>query len=166
MAARLLFPLPTRARTTPRPTPQRVREPCESSSCFSSSLDLEGVLGTPLEAHPPTPGLERLLRGRLEVLFDDGELAPGVELNDVPREHADVDDVADATQLAVAGLVEMHPDLLRPDGELPAVSLEHVRDADEAGNELGRGTFIDLGRRTDLFDPALVEYREAVAHRE
>ena len=57
------------------------------------------MLGTPLEAHPPTPGLERLLRGRLEVLFDDGELAPGVELHDVPREHADVDDVANDAEL-------------------------------------------------------------------
>src|SRR2546422_2602435 len=154
------------ARTTPRPAPQPVREPCESSSCFSSSLDLKGVLGTPLEAHPPAPRLERLLGGRLEVLPDDGELAPGVELHDVPREHADVDDVADATQLAVAGLIEMHPDLLRTDGELPAASLEHVRDADEAGDELGRGTFVDVGRGADLLDPALVEDREAIAHRE
>jgi len=106
------------------------------------------------------------LRGRLEVLFDDGELAPGVELHDVPREHADVNDVADPTLLAVAVFVEMHPDLLRTDGELPAVPLEHVRDADEAGDELGRRTFVDVGRRTDLLDPALVEDREAVAHRE
>src|SRR2546426_12343695 len=118
--------LPTLPRTTPLPMRRRARELSESSSCFSSSLDLKGVLGTPLEAHPPAPGLEHVLRGRLEVLSDHGELAPGVELDDVPREHADVNDVANAPGLAVPGLVEMHPDLLRTDGELPPVPLEHV----------------------------------------
>src|SRR5206468_7248265 len=80
--------------------------------------------------------------------------------------HAHVDDVADAAELAAAGFVEVHPDLLRSDRELSAVPLEHVRDTDEAGDELGRGTLVDLGRRADLLDPALVEDREAVAHRQ
>ena len=46
------------------------------------------------------------------------------------------------------------------------VALEHVRDADEAGDELGRRALVDLGGRADLLDPAVVEDREAVAHRE
>src|SRR6266576_2327124 len=155
-----------RARTTPLPMQRRARELSESSSCFSSSFDLEGVLGTPLEANPSAPGFERVLRGRLEVLPYHSELAPRVELDDVSGEHAHVDDVADAAELAAAGFVEVHPDLLRSDRELSAVPLEHVRDTDEAGDELGCGTLVDLGRRTDLLDPALVEHCEAVAHRE
>src|SRR5438132_5861401 len=150
----------------PQSLPQAARAPCESSSCSSSWFDLEGVLGTPLEAHPSAPGLERVLGGRLEVLPDDAELAPGIELDDVSREHADVDDVANPPKLAAAAFVEVHPDLLRAHGELPAVPLEHVGDPDEAGDELGCWTLVDLGRRADLFDPALVEDREAVAHRE
>src|SRR6266568_1107691 len=145
---------------------RRRRAPCESSSWFSSSFDLKGVLGTPLEAHRSAPGLERLLRGGLEVLLDDGQLAPGVELDDVPGEHADVDDVANTSGLAVSALLEMHPDLLRTDCELSAVPLEHVRDADEACDELGGGTLVDLGRYADLLDPPLIEDRKAVAHRE
>src|SRR5919201_3629647 len=105
------------ARTTrPRAHPV-ARAPCESVSFLPSSLDLEGVLGTPLQAHPLAPGLERLLRGRLEVLPDDGELAPGVELDDVTREHADVDDVADPAGLAIPSwgvtIGVVHLDLLR-----------------------------------------------------
>src|SRR4051794_15974453 len=82
------------------------RIPCESSSSFvpSWSFHVEGVLGTPLEAHPPAPGLDHLGRRGFEVLLHDRQLAPGVELDDVPREHADVDDVANAPGLAGAVL--------------------------------------------------------------
>ena len=45
-------------------------------------------------------------------------------------------------------------------------ALQHVRDADEAGDELGRRTLVHLGRRADLLDPAVVEDGEAVAHRQ
>ena len=58
------------------------------------------------------------------------------------------------------------PDLLRAHREAAAVALEHVRDADEAGDELGRRALVDLGGRADLDDPALVEDRQAVAHRQ
>ena len=122
--------------------------------------------GTPLEAHPPTPGLECLLRGRLEVLPYDCELASGVELDDVSGEHADIDDLANAAQFAVAGLVEVHANLFRADRERLPVPLEDVRNANEAGDELRGRTLVDLGRGADLLDPTLVEDREAVAHRE
>ncbi len=67
---------------------------------------------------------------------------------------------------AVAGSPIEHPDLLRADREAPAVALQHVGDADEAGDERVRRVLVDLGGRADLLDPALVEHGEAVAHRE
>ena len=57
-------------------------------------------------------------------------------------------------------------DLLRADREPAAVALEHVRDADEAGDELGQRALVDLGGRADLLDPAVVEDGDPVAHRE
>src|SRR5437763_14770371 len=105
------------------PTWRRAHGFCESCS-FSflpSWLDLEGVLGPPLEAHPSAPGLESVLRGRLEVLLDHRQLASGLELDDVPREHAAVDDVANESgfgRVATFGLVAdvQHADLLRAAG--------------------------------------------------
>ena len=44
--------------------------------------------------------------------------------------------------------------------------LEHVRDTHEAGDELARRPLVDLGRRPDLLDLAVVEHGEAVAHRQ
>src|SRR5205807_8310725 len=117
------------ARTAPPPRRRPGRAPCESSSSFASRFDFERVLGTPFQAHPPPLGLERLLRGGLEVLLDDAELAPGVELDDVAREHPDVDDLADPAclrgppGLALLLLVQ-HVDLLRSDRELPPTALE------------------------------------------
>src|SRR3954467_585686 len=103
----------------PRRAPRSARVPCGSSSSFvpSWSFHVEGVLGTPLEAHPPAPGLDHLGRRGFEVLLHDRQLAPGVELDDVPREHADVDDVANAPGLAGAVLAQVHLDLLRADRE-------------------------------------------------
>jgi hypothetical protein len=45
-------------------------------------------------------------------------------------------------------------------------ALEEVRDADEAGDELGVRVFVDLGRRSDLLDLTVIEDRDPVAHRE
>src|SRR3954470_17565521 len=126
----------------PRRAPRSARVPYGSSSSFvpSWSFHVEGVLGTPLEAHPSASGLERVGRRRLEVLPDHRELAPGLELDDVPREHADVDDVPDPARLAaavaVAVAVEVHLDLFGSNRETAPVALEEVRDADEAGDEL------------------------------
>src|SRR4051795_4342646 len=121
----------------PLPQPQAARALCESSSFVPSwSFHVVRVFGTPLETHPPAPGLEYVGRRRLEVLPDHRELAPGIELDDVPREHADVDDVANVPRLAVRAGVEVHLDLRRPNGEAAAAAFEDVRDADEAGDEL------------------------------
>src|SRR5204862_2412692 len=99
------------ARTAPQPQPRAGRALCESSSFVPSwSFHVEVVLGTPLEAHPPAPGLERVGRRRLEVLPHHRQLAPGVELDDVPREHADVDDVPDVPGLTARAFAEMHLD--------------------------------------------------------
>src|SRR6266566_9167176 len=132
---------------------------------------LDRVLRTPFKEHPATAGVQRLCRGRLEVLTDDDELAAVVEIDDVPGEHARVDDVADpagggvlvvTTRAAVVG----HADLLRPDRERAAGALENVRGSDEAGDEGVLRTFVDRRRRADLLDLAFVEDREAIAHRQ
>ena len=57
-------------------------------------------------------------------------------------------------------------DLLRPDGDPVAVALDQVGDADEPGHEVGPRPLVDLDRRPDLLDPALVQHRDAVAHRQ
>src|SRR5204862_7795253 len=133
------------ARTALLPQPRAPRATCESSSFVPSwSFHVEGVLGTPLEAHPSAPGLERVGRRRLEVLPDHRQLAPGIELDGVPREHADVDDVPDPPGLAAVAGVEVHLDLLGPHREAPTLAFEHVRDADEAGDELRRRVLVDL----------------------
>src|SRR3954452_13585054 len=110
--------------------------------------------------------LERLLRGRLEVLPDDDELPAGVEVDEVPRDHAHVDDLAHDPGLAFTAVVLAHVDLLGTDRDAPGIPFEDVRDTDEAGDELGLWMLVDVGRRTDLLDAPLVEDGEAVAHRE
>src|SRR5207244_10690228 len=55
---------------------------------------LDRVLRTPFQEHPAPPCVEGLGRRCLEVLADDDELAAVVEVDDVPGEHACVDDVA------------------------------------------------------------------------
>ena len=67
------------------------------------------MLWAPLEEDAPTSCIQHLRRRGLEVLPDDDELASSVELDDVAREHAGVDDVADAPGrcvrvVAVAGV--------------------------------------------------------------
>src|SRR5439155_22534839 len=100
---------------------------------------------------------------RLEVLPHNRQLAPRIELDDVPREHPDVDDVANTSGLPVpVPDVLQHVDLLGPDREAPAVALDDVRHADESGDELGRGTLVDVGGRAELLDPSFVEDRDAV----
>src|SRR4051794_20509314 len=100
--------------------------------------------------------LERLLRGRLEVLPDHDELPAGVEVDEVPRDHADVDDLAHHSGLAFAAVVVAHVDLLGTDRDAPGIPLEDVRDADEACDELRLRVLVDVGRRSDLLDASLV----------
>src|SRR5215470_13789474 len=107
----------------------RVR-PSRTTSCESSSRallcfpDLIRVLRPPREADPLALLCERLLRGRLEVLPDDHELAAGVEIDDEARDHADVDDLAHGPGLSFARPVVAHPNLFRPDGDAPAIALQ------------------------------------------
>ena len=81
-----------------------------------------------------------------------------VELDLEARGLADVARVDDGPGLGVHALggvaAGQDPDLLGPDREAAAVALEHVRDADEAGDELGQRALVDLGGRADLLDPA------------
>src|SRR5947209_4534952 len=82
---------------------------------------------------------------------------------DVPRNRADVDHVPDAASLDVGIRVRLltaghDQDLLRTDRHVPALSFEDVGDPDEAGDEVGGGTFVRLHRRADLLDPAGVHH--------
>src|SRR6266566_2857133 len=122
---------------------------------------LDRVLRTPFKEHPATAGVQRLCRGRLEVLADDDELAAAVEVDDVA-------DPAGGCVLVVTACAAVvgHADLLRPDGERAAGAMENVRGSDEAGDEGVLRTFVDRRRRSDLLDLAFVEDREAVAHRQ
>src|SRR5205823_141983 len=123
---------------------------------------LDCVLRLPLQKHPAPPCVECLRRRRLQVLAYDDELAAVVEIDDVAREHARVDDVADPSGDGVSvvsprAAVRGHTDLLRPDREGTAGALENVRRTDEAGDEGVFGALVDGGRRANLLDLALVE---------
>ena len=106
------------------------------------------MLGTPLEANPSAPGLERVLRGRLEVLPYHSELAPRVELDDVSGEHAHVDDVADAAELAAAGFVGVS-NVLERGGRKFTVRPEKINML-EAGDDPARGDTVESGRIRDV----------------
>src|ERR671930_651158 len=98
---------------------RRGRRALSGSSSFvpSWSVQVVGVLGTPLEAYPSPPVLEGVGGRRLEVLLHDRQVAPIIELDDVPGEHADVDDVPDPPGLAGPVPIETHLDFFRPHGE-------------------------------------------------
>ena len=49
---------------------------------------------------------------------------------------------------------------------MPAVPLQQVGDADEAGHEVAGGPLVHLDRGAQLLDPALVEHGQPVAHGE
>src|SRR5215208_7222432 len=101
---------------------------------FLRVRDRVRVLVVPADAHPATPLLERLLRGHLEVLADDLQLAALVKLNDEPRDHPDVRDVADAALFHVQAVRHVgHVQdayLLRPDRHTLSVALDYVRHPD------------------------------------
>src|SRR5581483_8300862 len=93
----------------------------------------------------------------VEVLLHDDDVVAGIERDDVAREAADVDDVADHARLA--GLAE--GDLLGPHGDAAPVALEDVRRADEPGDELSLRALVHVLRRADLLDAAVAEHRNA-----
>ena len=140
-------------------------------SSVRPGLDCEHVLRPPTQPHPASLSLQHLARAALEVLAHHRQLAARVQLDVVAGDRSDVDDVANPALLHVDALLRLLPvaeqaDLLRPHREAAAVPLEHVRDADEAGDELAGRVLVHLGRRPDLLDLAVVEDREAVAHRQ
>ena len=57
-------------------------------------------------------------------------------------------------------------DLLRPQRARLAGLLQQIDLADEVGDEARARALVDLGRRADLLDPALVHHGDAVAHRQ
>src|SRR5436190_30362 len=129
------------------------------------------VLRPPLQKHPAPACIECLRRRRLQVLADDDELGPVVEVDDVAREHARVDDVADSTRggvlvVAASAAVRGDPDFLQPHGEGVTQPVQHVRGADEAGDGGVLGPLVDRRRRADLLDLALVGDGEPVTHRQ
>src|SRR5262249_46087400 len=111
-----------------------MRASCESSS-RALLFDLVRVLRPPREPDSLALLRERLLRGGLQVLPDDDELAAAVEVDHVPGHHPDVDDLTHGSGFADSAVLVGHPDLLRSDREVPALALEDVRDADEARDE-------------------------------
>src|SRR3954447_16514544 len=143
------------------------------------TIDAPGETSVPHEADRLPADLERLHRGGRQVLLHDDELAADIELDDVPRERAEVHDLADVARRgarlpvdrrAVAVEVDLlgaDRDRLRGTGDrLRGLVLEDVRRADEPGDESGGRALVDLRRRPDLLDPAVVEDGEPIAHRE
>src|SRR3954469_9563617 len=175
-----LRPHPRRSRRRRRPwlRPGRRAPPRSHAACSSflrflrlSPHDLECVLWAPFELNMSATLSKRLRGGRFEVLTDDDELSPCVELDDVAGDHPRVDDFRDVAAFhARTGIGRLtfgeHADLLWPDREAAAVALEDVGHADEARDKRGGRALVDLGRCGDLLDAAAVEDREAVAHRQ
>src|SRR5919108_5284672 len=165
----------------PAPLPRAPLRPSErhaSNGCSLLSfplprlgIDLELMFWVPLEKNCAAPGVECFGRRRFEILADDLELAALVQLDDVAGHHPGVDDIPNVAGLGVrvaarSGPGFSHVDLLRPDGEAPAGTLDYVRDAHEPGDERVGWPLIDLGRAAELLDPATVEDGQAVAHRQ
>src|SRR2546428_7879203 len=112
--------------------------------------------------------MQRLLSGRLQVLAHDDQPLPAIELHLVAGDRAEIRHLAhDAYHAArvILALVQQ-ADLLRTHRVAPPVALDHVGRADEPCHELVGGTLIDLAGHTDLFEPPIVENRDAIAHRE
>src|SRR2546430_980722 len=105
---------------------------------------------------------EHFLRGARVLAVDDAARLLLERVRDVARDHPDVDALAHGPGLSFARMLVAHPDLLRPDRDAPAVALDDVRDADKAGDELRLRVLVDVRRRTDLLDPAIVEDGEPV----
>src|SRR5256884_5543670 len=126
----------------------------------------ECVVCRPGESHRPAFEPFGVSQGVHILTYRDKVLA-ALEAHHVSGANAHVDHLLDLTRLdghAGRGRLALreHPDLLRADDEAHAISDQHVRDADEPGDELGRGSFVDLDGRADLFDLAARHDRDAV----
>src|SRR5215472_2500844 len=157
------------AASTPLPDPRTswTSYPASSTSYLSLVKHIR-VVGRPGQAD----WLAFKLLGvalSVHVLTHRYQLLPAIEVHDVARRHARVDDLLDAPRLdghADVGRLALrqHVDLLRPHDKADAVAEEDIGDADEAGDELGRGLLVALQGGTDLLDPAARHHRHAVAH--
>src|SRR5471032_722831 len=145
-----------------RPRASRPAPTCASSSDLLKGLllwgvNLIGVLGPPAEVHA-----RAAREARAVVLADDRQLLAGIGVDEVTRERADEDDVRDHPGFAAP----VERDAFGPNADAPPVALDDVRRADEPGDELCCGALVDLARRSDLLDAALVEDGDVVAHRQ
>src|SRR5215469_5048272 len=130
----------------------------------------ECLLSSPGNPDPVAAGDVRGAAGSLRVLAADDQFAAGVQVHDVTRESAHVDDVLHAAALHVRALRVLLPVgeqryLLRAHGYLAAVALDEVGDADEPGDERGPRPLVHLSWRADLLDAAAAQHRDPVAHR-
>ncbi len=125
------------------------------------------------------PQLDRELRHRTEVdhLVDDAGDARDVARRDLaggeldllgPDRHLELVGTRSGTRavgrhdaLAVAQVHDRHRTLAAVDADV-----DQVRDTDEAGHERRRGPLVELARRRDLLDDAVLHDRDAVGHRQ
>src|SRR5215470_15774753 len=130
----------------------------------------EGLVGPPGDAHPVVAGIVPG-HGCFRVLPADDQLAAGVQVHDIAGEDPRVNNVADPAWLY------LHPgrllraageqgDLLGPYGHPAAVAFDEVGDADEPGHERRPRPLVYLDRGADLLDAALIQHRDAIAHRQ
>src|SRR3954468_11894660 len=137
------------------------------------------VLLAPHEANPCVAVVHDVHRGRREVLLHRSQRAACIEIDDEARERPGVDHLPDAAQRTVLFAARLlvrigHPDLLRTDRPGAAVaqhgegrgSVQQVGRADEASDEGGRGSLVDVRRGTDLLDPPGLEDGDPVRHGE
>ena len=107
--------------------------------------------------------------------------APGIESNDVARVRSEVDDRRGSSRRPRSRRCRRarpgrgQADLLRPDRVRPGRArgsprrprpLSRLDVPTKPATNARRRPFVDVGRRADLLDPAAIEDREAVAHRE
>src|SRR4029077_15602716 len=117
--------------------------------------------------------------GLLQVLLDHGQLAASGECHVKARAGTEIEDAGDgAVDRTGIGRCRRargrNPDLLRPDREdgrraphsRGRPPRQHVRDADESGDEGADRVLVDFGGAGDLLDASLVEDGDAVAHGE
>src|ERR1041384_4791101 len=80
------------------------RDPCGSSVSFLLlrwSLDRDRLLRNPTQLDAPATLFDQVRRRAFEILFDDDELSARVEVDEVTRHHAGVDQLGDASALDV-----------------------------------------------------------------
>src|SRR5919204_144934 len=106
---------------------------------------------------PPPPACMRLdIRRRdFQVLLQRNELPSALELYEIAGDGTQVDRRTHEAGLSLSGVRGEDADFLRAHGKDPAVSREHVRGADEPGDELRPRMLVHLRRRADLLDLAV-----------